>query len=86
MPIPKNDEIEQIQPIFLEKVGNNILEGLYLGNCISDDFNFSLREALRWEESIDALISNCPFYFIITVFWAPWSNLLHNASATHFLL
>ena len=32
MPIPKNDEIEQIKPIFLEKVINIILEGLYLKN------------------------------------------------------
>ena len=32
MPILKNDEIE---PLFLEKVGNIILEGLYLENYIS---------------------------------------------------
>ena len=62
MPILKNDKIEQILPIFLEKVRNNILEGLYLENYISDDFNFSLREALWCKESIDALISNCPFF------------------------
>ena len=38
MPVPKNDEIEQIQPIFLEKVRNSILEGLYLKNHISKLF------------------------------------------------
>ena len=35
MPILENDENKQIKPIFFEKVGNNILEGLYLKNYIS---------------------------------------------------
>ena len=51
MPIPKNDQIEQIEPIFLEKVRNNILEGLYLKNYISKSSETWPRGSLQSSEA-----------------------------------